>query len=179
MSSAQVFTPLGLKRRLFVCEGNDIILNSLLLQLLQLFRCSFGVEGLGLHHGCVCYSCENKDGPLSLICVTVLQLLLVFVGRMILYFMLFSSLRSFSKDKIRNILAHYSLDDVLYVHHFPKHRNFGKQHISTHFTKINLQSQQAIVAYLMVRETICTVITVSCPRATFFIQRKSNDSQIL
>lgn len=61
------FTLSGLKSRLFICEGNDIIVDPLLLQLLQLFRCSFSVEGLGLHHGCVCHSCENKDDPLILI----------------------------------------------------------------------------------------------------------------
>uniref|UniRef100_A0A3Q4AFW2 Peptidase A1 domain-containing protein n=1 Tax=Mola mola TaxID=94237 RepID=A0A3Q4AFW2_MOLML len=57
---------------LFVCEGNDIIVDSMLLQLLQLFRRSFSVQGLGLHHGCVCYSCENKDSSVSFICVTAL-----------------------------------------------------------------------------------------------------------
>lgn len=58
--SAQVCTPIGLKSRLFVCEGNDIIVDALLLQLLQLFGCSFGVDCLRLRHGCICYGYKNK-----------------------------------------------------------------------------------------------------------------------
>lgn len=47
------------KALLFVCKRDDIILDSLLLQLLQLFRGSFSVEGLRLHQGCLC----SKDSP--------------------------------------------------------------------------------------------------------------------
>lgn len=47
------------KAHLFVCKCDDVILNSLLLQLLQLFRGSFSVEGLCLHQCCICI----KDSP--------------------------------------------------------------------------------------------------------------------
>lgn len=52
--------PAGSKKaHLFVCKCDDVILNSLLLQLLQLFRGSFSVEGLCLHQCCICV----KDSP--------------------------------------------------------------------------------------------------------------------
>lgn len=86
--------------RLFVGEGYDIILDALLLQLLQLFRCSFSVEGLGLHHSCVCYSCEKKDSSLSLSCFALLRLL--FFGRMVPKRCLFYALQ-YTEYKTRQV----------------------------------------------------------------------------
>lgn len=45
---------------LLLGESHDVVLDALLLQLLQLLGCGFGVDGLRLHHGCVCDSCRSK-----------------------------------------------------------------------------------------------------------------------
>lgn len=61
---------------LFVGESNDVVLDALLLQLLQLFRCSFSVDSLGLCHGCICNSCDSRVSSSSLQIFRIHDLLL-------------------------------------------------------------------------------------------------------
>lgn len=67
----------GLISRLFVGKGDDVVVDALLLQLLQLFGCSFSVHRLALHHGCVRYRCESKEWSIRPICRSLVTMMVI------------------------------------------------------------------------------------------------------
>lgn len=59
LDQGQVCTLTALTGCSFLSEGDDIIVDALLLQLLQLLRCSLCVDRLRLRHGCIGHRCDS------------------------------------------------------------------------------------------------------------------------